>query len=203
MAEPSSTPARRPSKKRDAIVEAARALFCSEGYPGTSMDAVAAGAGVSKATLYAHFPSKADLFQEVISTIAAPYVRVSSEVLELPVADGLRVLGRSFLDLILSPQAVGSYRVLVAQGTQFPEMVETYMVSGPRPVIGALAAYLAQQHQRGTLRVPDPPLAASLFLHMVKGEVHGHVLMGLPFPDTDLDRVLDEAVRIMLAAYAP
>lgn len=203
MAEPSSTPARRPSKKRDAIVEAARTLFCSEGYPGTSMDAVAAGAGVSKATLYAHFPSKADLFQEVVSTLAAPYIRISQEVLDLPVADGLRMLGRRFLDLILSPQAVGSYRVLVAQGAQFPEMVETYMASGPQPVIRAMAGYLAQQHARGALRVPDPVLAASLFLHMVKGEVHAHVLMGLPFPDDVLDRILDEVVRIMLAAYAP
>lgn len=195
-------PRPRRSKKRDAIVEAARSLFCSEGFPRTSMDAVAATAGVSKATLYAHFASKADLYREIVGNIANPYVRVSSEVLELPVEEGLRVLANRFLDLILCPEALTNYRVMIFQGTEFPEMVETFKSAGPEPVIAAVAEYFRHQNARGALRVPDPPLTAGLFLHMVKGEVHAHRLMGLPFPDDALEHIIDEVVRVMLAAYA-
>lgn len=201
MAVSPSTPRR--SKKRDAIIEAARTLFCADGYPGTSMDAVAATAGVSKATLYAHFASKADLYREIVGNLANPYIRVPSEVLDLPVEQGLRVLARRFLDLILSPPAVTNYRVMIFQGGQFPEMVETFKSAGPEPVIAAVADYFRHQDARGTLRVPDPPLTAGLFLHMVKGEVHAHTLMSLPFPEKDLDHIIDEVVRVMLAAYAP
>jgi len=42
---------RRSDRKRRAIVEAATAAFLEHGYRGTSMDSVAAGAGVSKQTV--------------------------------------------------------------------------------------------------------------------------------------------------------
>lgn len=48
--------------KREAILEAAKALFLSLGYANTSMDAVAAAAGVSKLTVYSHFTDKQTLF---------------------------------------------------------------------------------------------------------------------------------------------
>lgn len=203
MADADPAHPKRRSKKRDAIVDAARHLFCADGYPGTSMDAVAASAGVSKATLYAHFPSKVELFREVLSSFTATYIRISAEVLEAPVEDGLTALARGFLELVLSPQAIGHYRVMIGQGSQFPEMVETFKAAGPEPVIKSVADYLRYQDERGSLRVPDPMLTADLFLHMVKGEAHSHALLSLPYPDAEHDRVIGEVVRIMMAAYAP
>ena len=48
--------------KREAILDAAKALFIAQGFAGTSMDAVATEAGVSKLTVYSHFSDKATLF---------------------------------------------------------------------------------------------------------------------------------------------
>src|ERR1700712_2496679 len=48
--------------KRQAILEAAKNLFIRNGYANTSMDAVAAEAGVSKLTVYSHFTDKETLF---------------------------------------------------------------------------------------------------------------------------------------------
>ncbi|RYI13091.1 MAG: TetR/AcrR family transcriptional regulator, partial [Acetobacteraceae bacterium] len=45
------------------IFDAALTVFAAQGYSGTTMDAVAAGAGVTKPTLYSYFPSKESLFQ--------------------------------------------------------------------------------------------------------------------------------------------
>jgi TetR/AcrR family transcriptional repressor of mexJK operon len=48
------------------IVELARDLFFGQGFEDVSMDAVAHRAAISKGTLYARFPNKADLFRAVI-----------------------------------------------------------------------------------------------------------------------------------------
>ena len=61
------TPGRRlrAEAKRAAILDAAEALFVSDGYELTSVDAISARAGVSKRTVYDHFGDKLTLFRSV------------------------------------------------------------------------------------------------------------------------------------------
>ncbi len=191
----------RRSKKREAILDAAKALFCAEGFTGASVDAIAARAGVSKATVYAHFPSKGDLFTQVLSVAAESYIRLSDELLEMPVEEGLRRLAHRFLDLVTTPEALTIFRTVASQGVHFPEMVEAFKDGGPRRVIGAVSRYLRLQTERGTLSVPDPDLTAVIFLHAVKGDCHTHALAGVPVDPVARERAIDEVVRIILAAY--
>lgn len=53
--------------REDTILDAARALLEEQGYADMSMDDLAARVGVSKATLYQHFPSKEELAMRVIA----------------------------------------------------------------------------------------------------------------------------------------
>lgn len=57
----------RQASKADAILDAARSLFLSNGYVGTSMDAVATVSAVSKQTVYNHFGDKRSLFEELLT----------------------------------------------------------------------------------------------------------------------------------------
>jgi AcrR family transcriptional regulator len=59
----------RSDAKRDAILKGAKAVFLKRGFEGTSMDAVALRAGVSKMTVYRHFGSKESLFAGVITDL--------------------------------------------------------------------------------------------------------------------------------------
>jgi AcrR family transcriptional regulator len=52
---------------RQQIVNAARAHFFSHGFRGVTMDDLAAELGISKKTLYAHFPGKIDLLEAVLA----------------------------------------------------------------------------------------------------------------------------------------
>ena len=52
--------------KRAAILETAKEMFIEQGFNGVSMDGIAAGAGVSKLTVYSHFGDKETLFFEAI-----------------------------------------------------------------------------------------------------------------------------------------
>ncbi len=52
--------------RREAILDAATAVFAERGYNGASVDDVAGAAGVSKALIYEHFPSKKDLHASLV-----------------------------------------------------------------------------------------------------------------------------------------
>jgi len=51
------------------LIDSAMAIFAAEGYQKTTMDAVAASAGVTKPVLYQHFPSKRDLFLQLLHVV--------------------------------------------------------------------------------------------------------------------------------------
>ena len=76
--EPASTPGGRTNKNvergratRAHLVEVATRLFAKHGYDGTSIDAVLAESGVSRGSLYHHFPGKDALFWAVLEEVAA------------------------------------------------------------------------------------------------------------------------------------
>ncbi len=168
-----------PVSKTTQILRTAGLLFLEHGYGATSMDAVARTAGVSKATLYAHFTSKADLFSAIVGAECARAVpMVTCQGLGgLPVAEGLFRIGRTLLDLLLSPQALGVYRVVIAESPRFPELGRAFYRAGPSRTLDALAAYLDDVHRRGELSVPDPMVAAELFWGMVRSHAHLRCLL--------------------------
>src|SRR5258707_3503798 len=100
---------RQSTRKRNAIVEAATTTFLHKGYLGTSMDEIAALAGVSKQTVYKHFADKERLFVEiVITTVDEISDPVHHEVLDLQdtgdVEADLRELARRQLARVIRPR---------------------------------------------------------------------------------------------------
>src|SRR5499427_7033452 len=63
----SSSQMRKHDRNRQRIVGAARAHFFSHGFRSVTMDDLAEELGVSKKTLYAHFPGKLDLLEAVLT----------------------------------------------------------------------------------------------------------------------------------------
>lgn len=195
------------SGKAEQIVAAARRIFLEQGYGASSMDAIAQAAGVSKATVYAHFAGKEALFAAIIRSECRmrSSALLSSEIEALPIATALERIGRNFLDLVLSPQAVAVHRVVIAESGRFPELGRVFYDSGPRMLLGHLSAFLRRADERGTLAIPDPDIAAEQFLSMLKGEVHLRRILGLlqHAEPAVVDRVVTGAVSLLLRAYAP
>ena len=196
-----------PSAKARQILSAAREVFMAEGYGAASMDAIARAAGVSKATLYAHFAGKEDLFAAIVAAECERHAEVLSatDVDRLEVRAALVLIGRSFLDLILSPQALAIYRVVVAESGRFPELGRAFYASGPSRVLTRLAAYLGRVTEQGALSVPDPLLAAEQFIGMTRGAAYLRRLLGVAVGASEPDpgTVVDSAVEVFMRAYAP
>jgi len=192
--------------KRDAILLAATRVFLQQGYGAASMDAIARAAGVSKQTIYAYFSGKEALFEATVlersNRLLEPVPTKADSVHDAETA--LRAIALRFLELILSPETVGRFRVIVAESGRFPELAEAFYRSGPERLGGGLSAYLAELDQQGILRVMDPRSASIHFLGMVRGDLFLRQLLGLGEPPRgrDLERIVDDAVKAFLSAYA-
>jgi TetR/AcrR family transcriptional repressor of mexJK operon len=200
---------RQSTRKRKAIVQAATTTFLQKGYLGTSMDEIAALAGVSKQTVYKHFADKERLFSEVvISTVSEASDPVHAEVLELrdsgDLEADLRDLARRQLTLVLQPTLMQLRRLVIAESSRFPELGRAFYERGPGRTIAALAATFARLAARGLLTVEDVNLAASQFNWLVmSAPLNQAMLLGRDdgMSKRELDRHADEGVRTFLAAY--
>lgn len=200
---------RQSTRKRSAIVDAAITTFLQKGYVGTSMDEIAALAGVSKQTVYKHFDDKERLFSEVVtSTVDEASDPVHAEVLALrdsgDLAADLRDLARRQLALVLQPRLMQLRRLVIAEATRFPELGRTFYEQGPGRTMAALAVTFERLAERGLLTVDDPELAASQFNWLVMAEpLNQAMLLGRQSLTTrELERHADDGVRTFLAAYA-
>src|SRR5256885_15254511 len=119
--------------KAESILAAAKRAFLAAGFGAVSMDTIAREAGVSKATVYAHFGSKEELFGAVIERECERYFdRFSAGELDpRDVRASLMILGRRFLELILSPDAIALHRIIVGEVTRFPMLGEVFSRAGP------------------------------------------------------------------------
>jgi TetR/AcrR family transcriptional regulator, mexJK operon transcriptional repressor len=195
-----------PSPKVRQILRAAKDMFLEHGFGAASMDAIVQAAGVSKATVYAHFSSKEELFAGVVEA------ECRSRFDDFTIGDTdprdpaavLRGLAYKFLDLVLSPEALAVHRIILAETGRFPELGRIFWKVGPERVIGEVSRYLARADAAGALSVPEPRLAAEQFLSLLKVELHLRRLLNIaPEPgEITPERVVDAAVGLFLRGYA-
>lgn len=192
----------RDDRKADQILEASKAVFLEHGYAGTSMDLVAQSARVSKTTLYARFPSKEALFAATIhAECERRGMQFRAEDFDgLTVEDALCRIGRRFVDLIWSPEAVRVYQLVVGDAARFPEVARIFFEHGPTKGRAAVVTYLQRAQDLGRLRVSDPVFAARELLSMLQGGPWFELTLGVgtaPPPD-ERDRFVQRVVRLFL-----
>lgn len=193
--------------KRAAILLAAKKLFTERGLPGTSMESVAAQAGVSKLTVYSHFNNKDELFQETV--IAKCNEHWPEDLFDvqarLPLVERLRLIGRGFLDLVHSHDVVCMYRLMAAEGSGPSRFGRLFWEVGPERTLARFAQLLGAATRAGELGVDDPRAAASHFFVLLKGEHHIKALVGADAsPDAAARaRHVDSVISLFLRAYGP
>lgn len=144
--------------KRDAILSAAVDLLLAHGYDGTSMDAVAAKAGVSKTTVYAHFADKDKLFQAVMAHAASVLVPNVNDAISVEERDSVERLTLALTAVVqssIAPELIAFFRILIAEHerrAQFVDVLEGTRAEGGAPdVISVLAPFVeAVAKDRGT-----------------------------------------------------
>ncbi|WP_285106131.1 TetR/AcrR family transcriptional regulator [Promicromonospora sp. MEB111] len=190
-------------QKRTAIVDAATRLFMAHGYAGASLARVAQDAEVSKATLFKQFPTKASLFEAVVTQQWAAADDGGTTPGPGDLARGLRVHGRRYAALMSRPEMVGLYRMVIAEMPRFPQVADTQFETGKMPFFREVQHYLQAEHDAGTARVDDPVLAATNFLGMIGNFVFWPRLMVVGWDPTPaaVEHAVEEAVATTVARY--
>jgi TetR/AcrR family transcriptional regulator, mexJK operon transcriptional repressor len=176
--ERNETPA---SGKAESILAAAKRAFLANGFGAVSMDAIAREAGVSKATVYAHFTGKEELFGAVIGRECERYLASFSagELDPRDVRESLIVLGRRFLELVLSPDGIALHCIILGEVTRFPVLGQVFWRAGPERQRVQIEAFLKSAAASGRLELPDTRLAAEQFVSLVRGEIQLRHLLRL------------------------
>jgi TetR/AcrR family transcriptional repressor of mexJK operon len=191
--------------KRQAILDAAKGLFLTQGFAGTSMDAVAAAAGVSKLTVYSHFSDKETLFSTAIEAKCENLMPLPIFALEKgdSIEAVLKRIGVAFLSMVDGEDAISLMRLLCAMASREPEMAQLFFEVGPRRTLGEMERCLRRATELELLQVEDPAAAAEQFFGMLMGCRHMQVLIGcceLPTESEIRERV-GKGVEAFLRAY--
>ena len=192
------------ANNRAAILEAATGLFLELGYDRTPLARVADRAGVSKATLFKQFPTKAELFE---ATVLAAGDTPAAEPLDPSSGDfyaGLVSLGMAYAELLSRPRMAELIRAVIAESARFPELRQRTFDFGTLPVLRALRRYFLAANAQGTANVNDLDVAAAQFLGMIATVVFWPRLVHANWSLTgeETHHTVDEAARTIVARYA-
>ncbi|MCA9720130.1 MAG: TetR/AcrR family transcriptional regulator [Myxococcales bacterium] len=194
----------RSERKRAAILRAATTAFRDEGYESTSMDRIAALAGVSKRTVYNHFGGKEALlgavFEHHLARLASR-ARVDWEPAR-PLTAQLRAFARAKLATLEDPVWTGLLRVALGVFMHHPDLVRETALRASRSD-DALVSWLRAASAAGRVRVDDRERAAAQFWALIKGELFWPVIFGVREPPTPAQRdaVIDGAIELFLERY--
>jgi TetR/AcrR family transcriptional repressor of mexJK operon len=191
--------------KREAILDAAKQLFASNGFDGTSMDAIARAAEVSKLTVYSHFGDKDALFKAAVEAKCEQQMPATMFVVPsgTPIRDALLAIARAFHGLVHSPESLSLHRMMIANAGQDEHLVELFFEAGPRKTLTDFERFLRQAIAAKQLEIPDPSRAAQHFFCLLKGIGHLKQLCGCakPVPRKEIAAHIESVVDMFLRAY--
>jgi AcrR family transcriptional regulator len=148
------------------ILAAAGELFLQHGFDGTSMDAIAAKARISKRTLYARHTDKSALFNTAIFDLLGRFL-VPIETIKYDPGDldsALLAIGRDMVTSVQRSGFLAIYRLVIFEAQRRPEFGRWINDARRRPAVQTIVAIL-QQH-RDELRLTDFEKAAEQFMSL-------------------------------------
>lgn len=189
------------TSKEQKILEGAIKVFSKNGFDASSMDKIAEAAGVSKITVYNHFQSKENLFQEIVSD----FLRQSNEKKPI-VYSKTRSLKEQLLDFaeaemyrVKEPLQRGVSKLLASVFLFKPDFVKKTMTE--QKFHEDFINWLYAAKEDGKMTFDSAELTAQIFYGMVEGCLTWNVLLtdgeSLPY----VEPLLKEVIDVFLCRY--
>lgn len=192
------------SAKRRQILDGARKVFMALGFDGASMGEIARAAGVSKGTLYVYFTDKNALFEAIVEQ---EKLEQGKAVFNLdPERDAVTTLGefgRAYIQLLCRPGGGSAIRTVMAIAERMPDVGRRFYEAVLAHSIRQVATYLDARVKAKELKIDNTELAAAQFMMSCQATLfQPFIFQAKPTPTReDIDKVVDSALRMFLAAY--
>src|SRR6202161_2408974 len=162
VAGPARGPPRRPARPRSeqaeqAIIEATLDLFAEQGFEGVCVEAVAARAGVGKATIYRRWPNKEELLLAAFGSLKSPY----PEPAGVSVRDDLVAMLKGLCSDKADPRHARRHARLLGEGEKYPRLMARYKEPVVEPRRDVMRAVIRRGIETGELR-PDVDVEVAL-----------------------------------------
>lgn len=197
-------------EKRAAILASAKSLFIRNAFAGTSMDAIAAEAGVSKLTVYSHFGDKDNLFREVIRARINDLLPENTYQHDVatPIADTLLRVALMHARIDCDAETVGTFRAILGDCRQGnPRFGRLLWEEGTLRTHGLMERLLQRAVDAGQLAVDDVPRACVQFFALIKGDLFMRRMFGCVDCNesyaAEIEATARAGVATFLRAYAP
>lgn len=179
------------ASKREAILAASVELFNSQGYDLTSMDAVAARAGVSKTTVYAHFGDKLALYramaEQAVTLLDVDFDRLLGDE-SLSTFEKLTTLAKMLVESLTSETFIAFHRVMILEARDKPDL-KSRLVPGAPHVVDVVIGILEADAARYGYEIRDVREHAALFVRIAAATFEVDALLDSGFrPDSELVR---------------
>ncbi|MGD2183827.1 TetR/AcrR family transcriptional regulator [Lusitaniella coriacea] len=185
--------------KSEQIFQGAIGEFLEKGYAGTSMDKVAAAAGVSKATVYSYFQDKEGLFKALVARMARErfYLVFGTESLQGEPEVVLRRLATKLLDRIARDREYLAFvRLVIGESGRFPDLAQELIRNIVHPGIKELSGYFASHPE---LKIADSEAVARIVIGgLVYFVLTQEVLQGKEIMPMERDRLIDSLVVLLI-----
>ena len=187
-------------KLHQKLRKAAVATFIKCGYDGTTMEAIARAAGITRRTLYARYPDKRAVFVDVIPWAFTRRTEreESYDLDEGDLRSSLVAVGRAGLARAIDPDIVRLTRIAMSESARFPEFAisaHSMTWSGRHRQVMDL---LRRHHEAGTIEVEDLELTAGHFIAMIEHLPARLADFGIYRSAEDEERHLQQAVNLFL-----
>ena len=189
----------------ESLLQSARAEFLARGFAEANVGRIAAAAGMSKKTVYKYVPSKeALLFAVMRSVVSGPGLALGTTDASAPPEIYLALYLKAFATIAFSDEGVTSYRLMMSEGTRFPDFARIYVESVKRFGIQPLADQLAAYANAGRLAIPDAGRSATMLISMVVADVLRDAALGLASPpmESELEEFLADVIHVFLCGVA-
>ena len=194
-------------RKRDEVLASARRLFLERGFAGASVDDIAAGANVSKATVYSNFRDKDDLLLALIEQVSDAAGEIVARTLS-PLDEAgdleprLRRVGSALVAGVLQAPVLQLRRLAIAEGARAPEVARAYWERAPGLSLARLEAAFRRLIEIGELDGSgDPRTAAEHFAYALVGPLQDRALLAPEAEAPDVEAHVSAVVKRFLAAW--
>jgi len=190
--------------KANQILNGALQEFLARGDAGTSMDRVAATAGVSKPTVYNHFQDKEGLFRALVQKIATErfQIKFNPETFRGSPHESLPRLLTLMVDTIADDDDYQDFvRLVIGESGRFPELARTFITHLTKPGLELMQEYI-QMHPEFSFAdsqaIAQIILGSVVYTCLTQYILHGRDIMPL-----SKERYIETMVSLMLKSTHP
>jgi TetR/AcrR family transcriptional regulator, mexJK operon transcriptional repressor len=187
-------------RRNEHLLEVATENFIRLGFNATTLDRIAAEAGVAKRTIYARYPDKQALFFVVMRRLSEDRVFENEpRDDELPLREGLRKRAKVMMERSLTDRHLAIARLFMVELAHFPELGKSLWKAVEDGQGDNMTEYFRSHQRKQNIRPVNLALLSELFLFNIFAFTNRVALHQRDKPDAEeVDAYIDNMVDVML-----